>query len=89
MLLNLSFWPFSVGPSTALSFQAGASVPTNLHHFVLFSLATSLGWDLGRAITNAALLLVAGPAVLAALRRAARRAAFEVPVRFVEQDRSR
>jgi energy-coupling factor transport system substrate-specific component len=41
-----------------------------------------LGWDTGRAVTTFVLVLVAGPAALATFRRAARRAAFEAPVRF-------
>lgn len=82
LALNLSFWPFSVGTGTQLSFVSGAPVLENLHRFVLFSLATSLGWDLGRALTNVLLVLLAGRAVLGALRRAARRAAFSAPVTF-------
>lgn len=81
--LNLSFWPFASGTGTGLSFLPGASVTTNLHRFVVFSLATSLGWDVGRALTNVVLILVTGRAVLGALRRAARKAAFEAPVRFI------
>ena len=54
----------------------------NLHRFLVFTLATSLGWDIGRAVTTAVLVLVTGRAVLGALRRAARRAAFEEPVTF-------
>ncbi len=76
MLLNLSFWPFGVGGGTGLSFLPGGSPWVNLHRFVIFSFTTSLGWDLGRAITNAVLILVTGKAVLATLRRAARKAAF-------------
>ena len=53
----------------------------NLHRFLVFTALTStLGWDTGRALTNLVAIIVAGPAVLAALRRAARRAAFEAPV---------
>jgi energy-coupling factor transport system substrate-specific component len=81
-LLNLSFWPFTVGPGTQLSFDPAAPLLTNLHHFALFCLGTSLGWDLGRAVTNVVLVLVTGRAVLGALRRAARRAAFDAPVTF-------
>ena len=81
-LLNLSFWPFAIGSDTQLSFVAGAGVLENLHRFVLFSIATSLGWDVGRAITTAVLVVITGRAVLTALRRAARRAAFEAPVVF-------
>lgn len=76
VLLNLSFWPYALGLETELSFVPGASVAENLQHFVIFTLSTSLGWDLGRALTNAVLVLVTGPAVLATLRRAARKAAF-------------
>jgi len=49
-----------------------------LHHDVV----TSLGFDLPRALGNFLFVLVAGRPVLAALRRAARRAAFEQPVVF-------
>ncbi|HMM93826.1 ECF transporter S component [Phycicoccus sp.] len=82
MLLNLSFWPFSTGLGGGLSFVPGAPLTENLHRFVVFSLATSLGWDLGRAVTNAVLVAVTARPVLGALRRAARRAAFEAPVTF-------
>ncbi len=80
--LNLTFWPFTLGERTQLSFDAAAGPLENLHSFVLFTLATSLGWDVGRALTTVTLTLLAGPAVLAALRRASRRAAFDAPVEF-------
>jgi energy-coupling factor transport system substrate-specific component len=51
----------------------------NLHRFLIYSLTTSLGWDIGRALTNFALIMVTGKAVLATLRRAARKAAFAPP----------
>lgn len=76
LLLNLSFWPFGLGGETSISFVAGDPVLENLHRFLLFTLATSLGWDLGRALTNVVLIVVAGPAILATLRRAARKAVF-------------
>ena len=76
--MNMWFWPFSPAADTALSYVPGAPVLDNLHRFVLFTAATStLGWDTGRALTNAAAVLLLGTAVLAALRRAARRAAFD------------
>jgi energy-coupling factor transport system substrate-specific component len=76
ILLNLSFWPFALGGDTALSFQAGDAVWSNLGRLVMFSFATSLGWDLGRAVTTVALVLLVGPVLLRTLRRAARRARF-------------
>jgi energy-coupling factor transport system substrate-specific component len=81
-LLNLWFWPFGAGTTTAFSYLPGAGALTNLHRFVLFDLTTSLGFDIPRAVTNAVLILVLGAPVLAGLRRATRRAAFDVPVEF-------
>ena len=83
LLLNLSFWPFALGDATNLSYVAGASFVENLHRYLLFDATTSLGWDTGRALTNAALILIAGKPVLAALRRAGRRASFDSPAEFV------
>jgi energy-coupling factor transport system substrate-specific component len=82
LLLNLSFWPFAVDPGSSIAFVPGASVGTNLSRYLAFDVTTSLGWDTGRAVTNAVAVLVTGPAVLATLRRASRRAAFSAPVRF-------
>ncbi|MER7166382.1 ECF transporter S component [Micromonospora sp. NPDC000207] len=84
LLMNLWFWPFSIGADTQLSYVAGAPVLENLHRFVVFTAVTStFGWDTGRAITTAVVVVLAGPAVLAVLRRAARRAAFGAPITFV------
>ncbi|MQA01423.1 MAG: ECF transporter S component [Streptosporangiales bacterium] len=80
--INLSAWPFVLGGDTALSFDPAASAWTNLHRYVLYDLATSLGWDAGRALTNAVLIAVTGRVLLATLRRAVRKAAFHAPVRF-------
>ena len=62
--------------------RPGAEVSENLGRWLVFGLLTSLGYDLPRAVLTVALLLVAGGPVLRALRRATRRAAFGVPVRF-------
>ena len=72
-LMDLAFWPFALGGESQLSFDPDASVATNLHHFALYNLATSLGWNLGRALTNVVLLLLLAPPLLRVLRRAARR----------------
>jgi energy-coupling factor transport system substrate-specific component len=83
-ITNLWFWPFETsGLSPQISYVPGASWVTELHHYAAFYVATSVGWDLTRALGNAVLVLVAGRAVLLALRRAARRAAFTAPVSFV------
>jgi energy-coupling factor transport system substrate-specific component len=81
-LLNLWFWPFGAGTTTSFSFVPGAGLAHNLHSFLLFDLTTSLGFDVPRAVTNSVLVLLLGRPVMAALRRANRRAAFEAPVTF-------
>ena len=82
-LVNLWGWPFSLGGDTQLSYVAGDAVLDNLHRFVLYTLATSTwGWDTGRALTNMTAVLLVGSAVLATLRRATRKAAFDAPVIF-------
>jgi len=81
MVMNLWFWPFaSYGPET--SFVAGDPLSANLHRYLVFYVTTSLPWDLGRAVLSALVLLLAGSALLRALRRASRRAAFDAPVAF-------
>lgn len=76
-LMNLWFWPYALGGGTDLSFVPGDSLLDNLHRFVVYTVTTStLGWDTGRAITNAVAIGVLGTAVLATLRRASRRASF-------------
>lgn len=82
LLMNLSFWPFTLGQGTSLSFVPGDPVVDNLARFFGFSLATSLGWDIGRAITTAGLIGLVGGVVIRTLRRAGRRAAFDEPVQF-------
>jgi energy-coupling factor transport system substrate-specific component len=85
-VLNLSFWPFTVDPHSTIAYLPGASVVTNVHRYLLYDGATSLGWDTGRAITNCVCIVVLGPAMLATFRRAARRAAFQAPVHFGSGD---
>lgn len=81
-LMNLWFWPFVTGAEVpyhdgGISYVAGAPVLENLHRFVVFTLLTSTaGWDTGRAITNTIAILVVGPALLATLRRASRKASY-------------
>ncbi|OKI96791.1 ECF transporter S component [Kitasatospora sp. CB01950] len=82
-LLNLSFWPFATDPHSSIAYLPGLPFTEQWHRYLLFDLATSLGWDTGRAVTTGLCVLIVGPAVLAVFRRAARRAAFEAPTRFV------
>lgn len=91
LFMNLSGWPFLLGVAVPghegeLSYVPGAPLLENLHRFLVYTLLTSTGgWDSMRAISNAIAIVVLGPAVLAVLRRAARRATVvgtvEEPVR--------
>ena len=75
-LLDFAFWPFGIGNTTQLSFDPAATPLENLHVFALYNLVTSMGWNLGRALTSVVLVAVIAPGLLHVLRRAARRAAF-------------
>ena len=86
LVMDMWFWPFTTGSGGAgtnqLHYVAGASLAENLRRFWGFHLASALGFDLPRALGNVLLVLVAGTPVLIALRRAARRAAFDAAVQF-------
>ncbi len=75
-LMDLAFWPFALGTGTDASYLAGAPLLENLRRFVVFNVATSMGWNLTRAIVNVVAIALLGPAMLRILRRASRRAHF-------------
>jgi energy-coupling factor transport system substrate-specific component len=83
LIIDFWFWPF-VGSTTIYSFMPGIGTLANLHRFILFELSTAMGFNLTRAATCAILILVLGRPVLAALRRASRRAVFEPQIVFDE-----
>ncbi|WP_086769206.1 ECF transporter S component [Streptomyces bobili] len=83
--MNMAGWPFLGELASRVSFDPDAAVPENLARFLAYCAATSLGWDLGRAVVTVVLTLTLGPAVLRALRRATRRAAFETAVTFEDR----
>ncbi|MFF3790299.1 ECF transporter S component [Streptomyces sp. NPDC001981] len=81
-VMNLYGWTIVPGLGSGISFHPGDPLPENLVRFLAYCLATSLGWDLGRAVLTMALTLTIGSTLLKALRRATRRASFEVQVTF-------
>jgi energy-coupling factor transport system substrate-specific component len=85
LALNLSFWPFLIGAESTIAFVAGDPLLDNLGRFLAFTLVTSLGFDVPRAVVTATLVLVTGRPILRALGRAGRRAAFDTPVSFAPQ----
>ena len=76
LLLNLSSWPFTVTHGD-LAYVPGGGIDENLPRLLAYSLATSLGWDLGRALTTGVLIVVTGPLLLRLLRRTARKALWD------------
>ena len=81
-LLNAWFWPFFTDTGTSFAFLPGADPTENLGRLLAFSMATSLGYDLPRAMLTAGLTLIAGGPLLRSLRRAAVRANFAPAVAF-------
>ncbi|MEV4443689.1 ECF transporter S component [Streptomyces sp. NPDC049577] len=82
-VMNLQGWPYIGSLASGIAFVPGDPLADNLARFIAYCLATSLGWDLPRALVTVAGTLTLGPALLKALRRATRRAAFGAPVAFV------
>lgn len=85
VLMDLQFWPWALGADSQLSYLAKGAVTENLHRFIVFHFATSMAWDIPRAIFTALLLAFSGRSVLSALRRTKTRAAFLQPVEFIER----
>ena len=67
---------------TGAGFVPGDPVSANLRHYAVFYAATSLGYDLPRAVLTCLLVLLLGGRVLAALRRAVRKANFDATATF-------
>lgn len=82
LLMDLQFWPWALGTHTQLSYVAGASIATNAHRFIIYHFASSMAWDVPRAIVTSMLTVVTAPAVLFAMRRTKRRASFLTPIEF-------
>ncbi|MGW2627828.1 ECF transporter S component [Streptomyces chattanoogensis] len=82
LIMNLQGWPYIAGMASGVSFVPGDPLNENLARFLAYCLATSLGWDLPRAVVTVVLTFTLGGPILKALRRATRRAAFDTPVSF-------
>ncbi|EGX56569.1 integral membrane protein [Streptomyces zinciresistens K42] len=81
-VMNMAGWPYLPADGSNIAPDPALGAAANLARFAAYCVATSLGWDLGRALVTVVLTLALGPAILRALRRATRRAAFETPVTF-------
>jgi energy-coupling factor transport system substrate-specific component len=79
---NLYGWVTVGGAGQAISFRPGDPLGDNLVRFLAYVVATSLAWDLGRAVLTVVLTWAVGGPLLRALRRATRRANFAAQVTF-------
>jgi energy-coupling factor transport system substrate-specific component len=68
-VMDLWFWPFIVSGEGELTYQAGEGIAQTARRFWSFYVFTSLGWDMSRAVINAALLIAFGGPLLHVLRR--------------------
>ncbi|MFF4605232.1 ECF transporter S component [Streptomyces sp. NPDC001339] len=82
VIMNLQGWPYIAGMASGVSFVPGDPLDQNLARYIAYCLATSLGWDLPRAVVTVLLTFTLGGTLLKALRRATRRAAFDAPAAF-------
>lgn len=67
-ITNLYFWPFFAGEA-GMSWQPGASLDTAVSHYLAFYVATSLAWDVIRAMGNVVMMVLLGQPTVRALRR--------------------
>lgn len=82
LLMDLQFWPWAIGPKTQLSYIPGAEILENLNRFLAYHFATSMAWNVPRAVFTALLIIFVGPGVLNALKRASRKANFVSEIKF-------
>jgi energy-coupling factor transport system substrate-specific component len=76
-IVNLYFWPFVAGTGEQV-WAPGLGLRETLARYAAFYAVTSLGWDLVRAVGNAALILALGAPTVRALARFRHRFHFEV-----------
>ena len=85
ILMNLQLWPWLIGIDSQLSFVPSDSVAANLHRFLIFHFATSMAWDIPRAVLTVSLILVTAKPILITLKRAEGKLNFKINERAKEQ----
>ena len=76
LVMNLWFWPF-LGAGPGQSFSQAVSTIENLQRYAAYYVATSLVWDLSRAIGNVLIITMMANPVLRIFQRFKLRFAFE------------
>lgn len=70
LIMNLWFWPFSVGLDSSISYSPEAGLAQNISNFLLYTLTTStLSWDSVRAVVLVIGILTLGRPALNVLAR--------------------
>ncbi len=82
ILMDLQFWPWVLGSNTQLSYIPGGAISENISRFITFHFASSMAWDIPRAILTSTLIAVTATPFLSALRRTYFKAAFLTPIEF-------
>ncbi len=73
-LMNLWFWPTSVGLAQGIAFNPATTATERISAWVHFSLISSVGFDIPRALFSAIGVTLTAPALLKTIHRANRRA---------------
>lgn len=76
-IMNLWFWPFLAG-APGQSWLQGATLAENVGRYTAYYLATSLVWDITRAVGNILILSLMGRPVLKIFERFDQRFSFQV-----------
>jgi len=70
ILMDLQLWPWLIGSDSQLAYLPSDSITANLHRFFIFHFATSLAWDIPRAIFTIVLIATTAKPILITLKRA-------------------
>ena len=77
-LMNLWFWPTALGLQAAIAFDVSSSVSERISAWARFSVLTSLGIDVPRALLTSVGLALVGSSLLRSIRRSFRPATFSI-----------
>ena len=76
-IMNLWFWPF-LGAGAGQTFSHNAGALENLQRYVAYYLATSLVWDIMRAVGNILIISIMTASVLKVFQRFKQRFSFQI-----------
>jgi len=83
LIMNLWFWPF-LGAGGGQTFTQTASALENFQRYMAYYLATSLFWDITRAIGNVLMIIIMSKSVLRIFQRFYQRFSFQKQEEIVQ-----